>query len=97
MPAWLLLMKTVASTVPPAATVAIMRGSRGPGLFTLGEGDPYQLLISASYTDTRLHNLWVAKCKCEPHTKDFPSKNRLSEQLGTQCVVLLSTFSLFGN
>ena len=65
MPAWSLLMKTVASVVPPAAAVAITRRSRGPGLFTLGEGDLYQLLISASYSDTHLYNLWVAKCKCE--------------------------------
>lgn len=76
-PAWSLLTKTVASAVPPAAAVGITRCSRGPGLFTLVEGDLYQLLISASYTDARLHNLWVAKCECEQHTKDFPSKNRL--------------------
>lgn len=77
MPVWSLLMKAVVPTVPLAAAVGVVRCPRGPGLFTLVEGDLYQLLISASYTDNHLYNLWVANHKCEQHTKDFHRKHRL--------------------
>lgn len=44
---------------------------------TPAQDDLYQLLISASFTDTLLYNLWVAKSGCEQHTEDIHSKNKL--------------------